>query len=108
MDFASTAPMLASPLLKPHGSVVVYGSNTLDPVPVPFFAALFNSLTLRFFLVYDLSDADRERAISGLAELLAQGTLEHTIGPRFSLNDIAAAHRAVQAGVAGNVVIEFE
>ncbi len=107
MDLSSTAPMLAAGLVAPHGTVVCYGSNTLDPVPLPFFQALFGSLTLRFFLVYDLTPADRARAVDGVSDMLARGQLEHTIGAIFSLDQIVAAHQAVEAGVSGNVVLEL-
>ena len=40
--------------------------------------------------------------------MLEAGTLKHTIGARFPLDDIAAAHEAVEGGkVIGNVVVEM-
>jgi NADPH:quinone reductase len=44
-----------------------------------------------------------------VTQLLAQGRLSHTIGPRFDLDDIVAAHEAVEGGKAiGNVVVDVE
>ena len=45
--------------------------------------------------------------IAGLGEMLAAGTLKHVIGSRYSLDDIVAAHEAVEhRQVVGNVIIE--
>lgn len=107
MDLSGTAPLLAAGVLAPHGSIVCYGSNTLDAVPLPFLPALLASLTLRFFLVYELTAEDRARAIAGVNALLAAGRLTHTIGLRLPFGEIVAAHQAVEAGIAGKVVLEL-
>ena len=108
MDFSSTIRLLADGALAPHGTLVSYGSNVSGETPVPFPTLLFNSITLRFFLVYDLDPLDRQRALANLTDLLAAGRLSHTIGARFTLDDIAAAHEAVEGGkVLGNVVVEL-
>lgn len=106
MDFSNTAPLLAEGLLAPHGTLVCYGANVPGEVAVPFRSLLFGSLNLRFFLVYDLKPADRQLAIDSLTTLLASGKLTHTIGARYTLDDIATAHEAVEQGaVIGNVVL---
>jgi NADPH2:quinone reductase len=109
MDFSSTSKLIADGVLVPHGTVVSYGSNSVEEHPVPFRTLLFSSITLRFFLVYDLTPADRQFAIEGLNTLLAIGQLSHTIGARFGLDQIAAAHEAVEGGkVIGNVVLDLD
>jgi NADPH2:quinone reductase len=108
MDFSSTAKLIADGVLVPHGTVVSYGSNSAEDHPVPFRTLLFNSISLRFFLVYDLTPAERRLAVDSLNALLADSRLSHTIGSRFSLDEIAAAHEAVEGGkVIGNVVLEL-
>ncbi len=107
MDFSSTAPMLSGGILASHGKLVAYGSNQRGDNPLPFTDSLFRSLTLQFFLVYELSLQERETAIAELSAMLEAGTLRHTIGARYPLDDIAAAHEAVEAGrILGNVIIE--
>ena len=107
MDFSSTIHLVAEGALAAHGTLVCYGSN-LGEIPVPFRPLLFNSISLRFFIVYDLSDAQRRRALDGVTALLADRRLMHTIGQRFTLDDIASAHEAVEGGlVLGNVMLEF-
>lgn len=109
MDLSSTAHLIADAIVKPHGTIVCYGSNLAGDIPISFPAMLWNSYTLKCFLVYELTPDQRSAAIAELTRLLASGGLKHTIGARFSLNDIAAAHEAVERGtVNGNVVVEIE
>jgi NADPH:quinone reductase len=108
MDFSTTTQLLGNGGLAPHGTLVSYGSNAYGDITVPFRALLWNSLTLHFFLVYDLTPGDRRAVVDGLSRLLAGGALLHTIGARFGLDKIAAAHEAVERGkVVGNVVIDL-
>jgi NADPH2:quinone reductase len=107
MDFSNTARWAAEGALASHGQVVCYGSNALD-VTLPFRPWLFQSLGLKFFLVYDLKCDDRQRAVTRLSAMLAQKQLQHSIGARFSLEQIAQAHQAVEAGkMVGNVVLDL-
>ncbi len=106
MDFSTTAPLVSGGALAAHGTVACYGSNARGEVPINFGMWLPRSLNLRFFLVYDLLPDDRSRAIDHLARLLDAGSLQHKIGQRFALEDIVAAHEAVESGkVLGNVVL---
>ena len=109
MDFSSTAKLIGDGVLAPHGTIVSYGSNTVEDVPIPYRKMLFDSLALKLFIVYELGAEDRRRAVAGVTELLAAGRLDHTIGARYPLDRIVEAHEAVEAGrVLGNVVIEIE
>ncbi len=107
MDFSTTAAWAAEGALAPHGQVVCYGSNALE-VPLPFRPWLFQSMGVKFFLVYDLTAADRQMAVARLSQLLAAGRLQHSIGASYALDQVAQAHRTVEAGqTVGNVVIEL-
>jgi NADPH2:quinone reductase len=108
LDFASTSLLLPQGALKKHGTCVVYGSNNPAEVPVHFRTLLWNSLNLRFFLVYDLAPNDRQAGLDRLQALLHEQKLKHTIGARFDLSHIAQAHQAVEQGqVIGHVVIDL-
>ena len=107
MDFSTTAHLIAENVVRPHGTIVCYGSNVAGDIPLSFQAMLWNSYALRFFLVYELKPEDRRTAIEELTILLKEGALKHSIGARFPLRDIAAAHEAVEAGkVVGNVILD--
>ena len=107
MDFATASQWVTTGGLAPHGQLVGYGSNVVGDIPLTFRPLLFNSIGLKFFLVYDLLPADRTWCLNRLNELLAAGQLQHTIGARFTLDQIVKAHEAVEAGQLGNVVIDL-
>ncbi len=108
MDFSTTAAMLAQGILRPHGELVSYGSNSMDQVPVPFRDLLFRSITLRFFVVYELTADERARAIADLNAFLGAKALQHTVAAHFPLHEIATAHEAVEQGrYTGNVVLDI-
>ena len=107
MDFSTTARWAAEGALAPHCQVVCYGSNALE-VPLPFRPWLYQSMGVKFFLVYDLTPADRRVAVQRLSDMLVANQLQHSIGARFTLNQVAQAHRTVEAGqTVGNVVIDL-
>ena len=106
MDFSSTAQLLSDGILAPHGVLVSYGSNAYVDIPIPYRMLLFNSISLHFFLVYELGAVDRRAVVEGLSRMLKSGRLIHTIGGHWRLNEIAAAHEAVEDGrLIGNAVV---
>lgn len=105
MDLSSTGPLLAKGVLAPHGTLACYGSNAMGDVALPFRDMLFRNLSLRFFLVYELTSEDRRAALADLDALLRKGGLVTRIAARFTLDQAVAAHEAVEQGAAGNVVI---
>jgi NADPH2:quinone reductase len=108
MDFSTTANLVKNGALAPHGTVACYGSNSAEDTPIPFRVCLVNSLSFQFFLVYDLTPSERAFALKELSALLASGRLVHAIGARYHLDDIAAAHVAVEQGkIMGNIVIDI-
>jgi NADPH2:quinone reductase len=108
MDFSSTAPLIADAVVKPHGTIVSYGTNAAGDTPIPFPVMAWNNYTLKCFVVYEMTPEQRKAAITELTKLLEGNALKHSIGARFPLRDIAAAHEAVEQGaVNGNVVLDI-
>ena len=108
MDLSSTAPLLARGILAPHGKMVCYGSNVPADIPVSFPAMLWNSLTLQVFVMYEFLPEERKTRIAELTQLLNDNVLKHSVGARFPLDEIVAAHEAVEGGrVTGNVVLDI-
>lgn len=106
LDFSDTARW-APEALRPHGTLVCYGSNAQEQT-FAYRPWLFASLGVKFFLVYELSPADRHAAIARLSALLERGALQHTIGARYPLSQTVQAHQAVESGrLIGNVVIDL-
>ena len=102
MDLAANAKLIPA-VLRPKGSVIVYGTSPEAALPAAF--CLVNSIQLKFFLVYELDAQERERTVAAITSALTQGTLSNRVGPTFPLADAVAAHEAVEAGSIGNVII---
>ena len=95
-------------MIKPEGDIVVYGSGNPE-IAVPFVPSILKNIRLRFFIVYNLSPADRAAALIGLTSLLENGALMHNIAARLPLDRAAEAHELVESGKAiGNVVLRIE
>ncbi len=104
LDLAANAKLLPD-VLAPKALVAIYGSSAPE-LMIPFQFLLQNSIELRFFLVYELSKDERERATRDITEMLGRGELLHNVAQTFVLGDIAAAHEAVESGKAtGNIVV---
>jgi NADPH2:quinone reductase len=103
MDLAANAKLMPS-VLRPKGSVIVYGTTPEATIAASF--CLVNSIRLQFFLVYELDAAERERAVTAINRALEAGTLNNRIAqPTFKLADAIAAHEAVEKGTIGNVIM---
>ena len=103
MDLAANAKLLPH-ILRPKGSVIVYGTTPEATIPAAF--CLVNSIKIEFFLVYELDETERERAVTAINEALATGTLINRVAqPTYALTDIAQAHEAVERGTIGNVLV---
>ncbi|MCO5160376.1 MAG: NADPH:quinone reductase [Mesorhizobium sp.] len=108
MDLSSTAKLIAEAVMAPHATMVCYGSNQASDIALNFPALLWNSYTLKFFLVYDLKPEERRATTAELTKFLEDGGIRHSVGPRFLLRDIARAHEEVEEGKAiGNVVLDI-
>ncbi len=91
--------------LAPGGDLVIYGSGAPD-IELPFFPAIVKNTTIHCFIVYNLSPADRARAINTLQPMLARGELKHNVAATLPLAECAQAHQLVESGKAvGNVVL---
>ena len=104
VDIAANAALDVD-IIRPGGDCVVYGSGAAQ-FNLPFFPLIVKNVVLRFFIVYNLEDRDRERAIATLTGLLERNALSHNIAERLPLAQIAQAHELVAQGRAvGNVVL---
>jgi NADPH2:quinone reductase len=106
VDFAANVNASLA-VVRPEGDIVVYGSSRPE-IAVPFFPAIVNNVRLRFFIVYNLTPADRAAAVELLTGWLRSGSLQHAVAVRLPLDSIAEAHELVEAGRAvGNVVLQI-
>ncbi len=104
MDIVANAKLIPS-VLRPKGSVIIYGTGGAEAV-LPSAFCLLNSIRLQFFLVYELDAGERSRAVTAINGALEQGKLINRVAqPTYRLVDIVAAHEAVEKGTIGNVVV---
>jgi NADPH2:quinone reductase len=106
LDFAVNAKLLPD-VLASRGLVVIYG-NSRPIAEVPSMFCLTNQITLKYIFVYELTDQERARAIAEITRLMQSGRLTHNVALTLPLDDIVAAHEAVEQGTAlGNVVVRL-
>jgi len=106
MDLAANAALYPQ-VLRPHGTVAVYGTSGNTPA-VPAGWLMFNSIDIRFVFIYELSAADRQACIADITRMLEAGTLRHTVARQLPLAQAAQAHDLVEQGqVMGNVVLDI-
>lgn len=105
VDLTANAHLLPG-VLRPRGTLVVYGTGPQAQFPASF--CLQNNITVKFLLVYELTADERARAIAGITRMLEANTLKHNVAKTFPLAEIVAAHEYVEQGRAiGNVVIQI-
>ncbi len=103
LDLTANAALLPS-VLRPHGVVAVYGTGPQAQLPASF--CLVNNIALKFMLVYELTQGERDRAIADITRILEGNHLNHNVAQTFPLSQIVAAHQTVEQGKAvGNVVV---
>ena len=105
MDLTANAKLIPA-VMRPRGSVIVYGTGPEAAVPASF--CLVNSIRLIFFIVYELTAAERAAAVGAINDGLKGGWLKNRVAqPTFKLADMVAAHEAVEKGTLGNVVVSL-
>jgi NADPH2:quinone reductase len=102
LDFAANAKLLPG-VLRPRGAVVVYGTGSPE-AQIPAQWLLVSAIAIKF--VYEHTPAEREAAVGTITRMLAQGKLINNVATSYPLDQIVAAHEAVESGkVLGNVVV---
>lgn len=106
LDIAANAQLLPG-VVEAGGKVVVYGTGAAE-APLPLYFLLTHRIKVEFIFVYDLTPAERAGAVAGINDALSDGWLRHTIAATYPLDDVVAAHIAVESGaVIGNVVVRL-
>lgn len=95
-------------ILKPNGAIASYASDAEREPRLPYYAFSAKNATIHFVLVYVMSKAAHQAAIDDITTCLETGVLRHPTPHRFALEDIVAAHEAVESGqVTGKAVVEM-
>jgi NADPH:quinone reductase len=104
MDVAANARLYPG-ILHARSQVVIYGTGSAEAA-IPSQFLLTHGIRLQYIFVYELTDAERASAVTGINRMLENKTLINNVALTLPLNDIVAAHEAVEQGkTMGNVVV---
>jgi NADPH2:quinone reductase len=108
LDLAALIPLLSQGVIAHRGKVISYGSHIQGPIGVPFDTLLSRALTIQVFGVHAIDAAERAAALRLISSCVDAGKLGDTVGAAFDLDEIAAAHQAVESGaIAGQVLLRL-
>jgi NADPH2:quinone reductase len=95
------------------GTISAYAAADLTDVVIPIRAAMTKNVRVQFLLTYTYSETDKDAAVAAVADAVADGAM--SVGEaaglplhRFPLDETAAAHRAVEQGAVGKVLIDVQ
>jgi NADPH:quinone reductase len=91
-------------LSGPHTHIVDYAAEPADPV-LPVRRCMTANVTLRFILLYNVPGPALDQAVADITSAIEAGALTALPITRFPLDEIAAAHDAVEGGAVGKVVV---
>lgn len=102
---------LDAAVLRPGGTVAVYATDDPAPLSLGVRPNMTKNLVWRFLLVYTADAAEKEAAVAGVRAAVEAGALR--VGEaaglpliRFPLERTGDAHRAVQEGAIGKVLVD--
>jgi NADPH2:quinone reductase len=90
----------------PHASIVTYAADAKQPT-LTVRDLMTRNLVLRFMMLYTVPPDALAHAVADVSAALAAGALTPLPAHRFTLDDAAAAHDAVQGGAVGKVLIDM-
>jgi NADPH2:quinone reductase len=98
----------ASRVIAPGGMIVSY-SSTSQPEPViPYYGLQSKGVVIRLVSNYMLPPPRIQEATAHIGAMLEQGTLRPTIAAHLPLTAISEAHRAVEEGAVGKMVLTLD
>ena len=95
-------------ILKAGGINVMYAFVNQPDLPIPIMSLMTKNITLKFTLVYSISDQEREEVLQGIQQWLNQTKPIFNIAQQFALTDIVQAHELVESGKKiGHVLLDI-
>jgi NADPH:quinone reductase len=95
-------------LLAQNGVIASYGSDAVPKPELLFYELARKDARLHIVLIYEARQSARDAAARDINHLLETGFLKHQIASRFDLDDIAAAHEAMESGRSvGKILVDI-
>jgi NADPH:quinone reductase-like Zn-dependent oxidoreductase len=92
-------------MLAANGTIATYASMAAPTPTCAVYPLMLKNATLRFVLVYDMPEEAKQQAARHVNALLAAGRLRHQIALTVLLDEIAAAHEAIEGNTVQGCVI---
>ncbi len=93
-------------VIKPNGTIAAYGSVAVMEPSLPFYNLMFKGVKLNTYLIYIVSESDRNMIVNGLNDAMSDEALTHMISESYALDEIIDAHQSMESNqVIGNIVI---
>ena len=107
VDFGANVSVDAS-IIKPGGVIAAY-SSTRVPEPIfPYYRFASKGVSIRLVQAFILPNEIKENLFQRIDGYLERDELQHFVGAQFKLDEIVAAHEAMESGkVIGNIVVEI-
>lgn len=93
-------------VIRRGGGIVSYAAGPENPT-VPVRAAMTANVTLRFVLLYGVPHEVLRTTAQQVTAAVGAGALTALPVHRFPLDEVAAAHEAVESGVTGKVLVDL-
>jgi NADPH:quinone reductase len=93
-------------VIRLRGTIVTYAGGAEEPA-IPVRRLMTANLALKFLLLYNAGDEALDAAVREVSGALEDEALTDLPYHRFSLEQTAAAHDAVQGGAVGKVLIDL-
>jgi NADPH2:quinone reductase len=107
VDLGENLPVTAG-VLKVNGTIAAYASMRVPEPVFPHYTLMRVNANIRLVFVYTMPDEAKRSACADIVRACEEGRLIHPVGPRFSLDDVAAAHEVIESGnFIGNVVVDI-
>lgn len=99
---------VTSRILKANAVIAAYASMAVPEAPVPFYPLLRTGPKIEIVACFTVPEADKLQGARDISQWMAAGPLRHNVGATFALDDIVAAHQAVESGsLIGGAVVEI-
>ncbi|HJM71576.1 MAG TPA: NADPH:quinone reductase [Gammaproteobacteria bacterium] len=93
-------------VIKPNGIIASYGSVAVMEPALPFYDLMFKGVKLNTYLIYIVSESDRNMIVNGLNAAMNDQALTHLVSESYALDDIVDAHLSMESNqVIGNIVV---
>jgi len=100
---------VTSRILKTNAVIAAYASMAVPEAPLPFYPMLRTGPTIEIVACFTVPEADKMQGARDISAWMETGRLRHNVGAAFALDDIVAAHEAVEGGaLIGGAVLEID